>query len=316
MNPKNLNRETGIPGLIKVCGLSFIVILLLVAGDFRFARAEHKDSEINKLVIGNDTDSINHSEVDMKSVRAAWDLLGSEMLKKTGLKAEHFFYDDLNSLVKDFNNDKIDVISTSALNYLNIADRIEEDFGFTTIVRGKATHQYLVLTRSNSDIAGITDLKDKKLIIKKEDKTGRFFLDATLLQNGLEEADKFFRSIAITRTFVQAILSTFFGKAEICIAPDTVFKTMIELNPQVGKRLRVVHSSPDIINSVFVFRKNYDEKAKKTAVREIMHMKDTSYGKQLFMLYKIEDIVLLKESQLDTLKSFMNNYKELKLKNK
>ncbi len=143
----------------------------------------------------------------------------------------------------------------------------------------------------------------------------RFFLDAILLQNSLGEADRFFHSITRTRTFVQVILSTFFGKADVCIAPDTVFKTMIELNPQVANRLRVVHSSPDIVNSVFVFRKNYNEKIKQTVTRDILHMKGTPYGSQLFMLYKIENIVLLKESELEPLKSFINEYEELKRKN-
>ncbi len=251
----------------------------------------------------------------IKDAKAALKVWTDELGNEEGLKSEVRIYKDLDSLIKDFQNGKLDLISVDPLDYLLSMHELEAELAFNPVRYGKKTFKYLLLVRTDSPFVDIRDLRGKKLVIMKDAHAGSLFLNTLLLQHKQEEADRFFFAIEEKNKVIQVILSIFFGQADICIVPEGAFKTMAELNPQVGKQLRIIDSSDEIVWGISLFHKDIDEEIKEKIQKITFSLKERIRGRQILMLFKFEDIVQLEESSLDTLKSLLNEYENLKQKN-
>ncbi len=270
-----------------------------------------------RCAIGNDMAGIFAPEIDVKDIQAAWDLWYEEIATELRISPKNFFYYDVNLLVKDFNDGKLDMIRTTALNYLRmtpaIAGNMDSDI-YGVVQGGTKMDRYLLLVRSDAGFAHVRDLKNTALILKKEDDIGRFYLDTLLLKNNQTEADQFFLAINETSSFSKAILSLFFKKGHACIATEVVFNTMVELNPQVGRQIKILHTSPEIVNGVFFFHKDFAPKAKEITLNEMLNLRERVYGQQILILYKIDRLIQLDISDLDPMKALLKEYEELKQK--
>ncbi|MCP4104609.1 MAG: phosphate/phosphite/phosphonate ABC transporter substrate-binding protein [Desulfobacteraceae bacterium] len=268
-----------------------------------------------RLRMGFDISFISDKELDLKDAKAAMDLWVKNLDERLKLAAENYFYLNTDSIMKDFNDGKLDLVTITSLNYIRIAQGIDAELGYTLVKNGKKTHKYILLTQRKSGFNKLEDLKNKRLVIKTGDNTGLLFLNTLLLRENLEEADKFF-SVKEKKKFSRAVLAVFFGNAHACVTTDTLFKTMVELNPQVGKRLKIMASSPEIINNVSFFRRGYEENAKKLLNSAISKIKEDVQGQQILMLFNMDGISKLEKSDLESLKSLADEYDALKMKKK
>jgi hypothetical protein len=90
---------------------------------------------------------------------------------------------------------------------------------------------------------------------------------------------------------------------------------MVELNPQVGKQLRAIAMSPEIVTNITFIRKGCDQKKKRLFQNKVLTLEETSRGRQILMLFQTDKLALLKESELNTLKALLNEYNKLKGEN-
>ncbi|MCP4104607.1 MAG: phosphate/phosphite/phosphonate ABC transporter substrate-binding protein [Desulfobacteraceae bacterium] len=268
-----------------------------------------------RLRMGFDISYISNRELDLKDVKAAMDLWVTQFTSRVKLAGENYFYLNTDSIVRDFNGGKLDLVTTTSISYIRIAQKIDAELGYGQIKNGKKSHKYLVLVHQKFDFKSIEDLKNKRIALKTGDDTGRLFLNTLLLRKNLEEADKFF-SVKEKKKFSQAILAVFFGNTHACVTTDVLFKTMAELNPQVGKRLKIMAYSPEIVNTVSFFRRGYEKRAKDLINAAISDLKENVQGQQILMLFNVESVFQLKESDLEPLKSMMSEYETLKMKKK
>jgi ABC-type phosphate/phosphonate transport system substrate-binding protein len=156
-------------------------------------------------------------------------------------------------------------------------------------------------------------LKNKNLSIVKINNLGLIYLDVYLLQAGFPDAERFFNAIQYKSKESQAILAVFFGQAEACLVTDAAFNTMKELNPQVGRKLRVMAESPDVVDAVGFFRKDYPQDHKKTAIKG-MHggIKSHERGKQIMLLFNVDQMDPIGEADIDSVRKLLAGYDRLK----
>jgi len=214
------------------------------------------------LVIGYDMKIL--SDADIKDVKAATELWMKQVAEKNGLTADISIYSDSASMLKDFKDGRLDMATATTLDYLTIAEDQDTELAYTGIYANeKPTKKYLLIVRSDAGFVGVNDLTRKKIAVTKTDDIALLFLNTHLLRNKLPEATGFFSSIIKKRKSSQAVLSVFFRQADACIANDEAFAIMSELNPQVGRQLKVIASSPEIVLTVSFFRKDYSKKKQK-----------------------------------------------------
>lgn len=254
-------------------------------------------------------------EQDIKDIRSAVVVWMKAIGKNAGLNLESKLYEDTQSLVQNFKEGKIDVLNIAPNFYLYIESEINAEPAYSVLVGGKKARKYLLLVRSDSQIADIKDLKGKNLSVMKTSEIGNIYLKVLLLRRKLGKPEDFFSTIIQKAKFSQALLSVFFGQADACIVTDTVLKTMTELNPQIGSKVKIITATSDITQIVGFYRADLSENIKKTILYEVTHLRDTAGGRQVLTLFGIDGALPASKSDLDTMRELLKEYTVLLRKN-
>lgn len=278
--------------------------------------AQPPDQDVRiPISIGVDSQSIQQRETSSKDVQAAWDVWYEGIGKTYGISVKSIVYQDLQSLVHDFNTGRLDFAITTALNYLWMTSQIEPNRDsdiYGVIINGKKTYQYLALARVDAGVADITDACDKTCLIRTDDATGVLYLNTLLLKHGQPELPVCFQEVKDSPSFSQVVLGVFFKKGGIGITTKSVFDTMVDLNPQLGKQLTILAASPELANGILFFHKQVSPERKELLLKHILNLQATSYGQQILLLYKIDDVVQFEPTDLDSLKTLLQEYDQLK----
>jgi ABC-type phosphate/phosphonate transport system substrate-binding protein len=289
---------------ISLCCVFFIASILVCP---IYIQAEQGDKL--RFRIGYSVKSL--PEIDVKDADAALEIWVKEIAKDIGASAESRIYTDTKALFKDFQNGKLDMGVTLTSDYLNAERELNAELAVSSFRGGKKTMKHLLLVHSDSTYYKIGDLKNKKISMLRRDESGGIYLKLVLLGKKLPVAEKFFMSIEEKNKSSQVILSVFFKQSDACIATDTSFNTMIALNPQIGNKLRVIASSPELIETVSFFRRDYNEKHKQRVLKLTEELKDYPRGQQVLLLFQVEKLVKTKESDLDITRNYYHTTNKL-----
>lgn len=247
-------------------------------------------------------------ETDIKDIRSAIEVWVKTVGKNAGLNLGSKLYEDLKPLIEDYRKGKIDVLNIAPHVYLRIENEIDAEPAYSVLIGGKKTRKYLLLVRSDSPVNEIKDLKGKSLAVMKTSEIGQIYLEVLFLREKLGRPEDFFSVITQKTKYSQAVLSVFFGQSDACIATETVLKTMIELNPQIGNKLKIIAASSEITQIVGFFRPGLSENIKKIILREVTHLQDSAVGRQVLTLFGIDGALQASESDLDTLRKLLKEY--------
>jgi ABC-type phosphate/phosphonate transport system substrate-binding protein len=282
------------------------LLIRLTSGEAAFADEE----QVRRFSIGYTANTF--FGVDIKDAAAAIDVWGKEMAHTAGLVGESHIYYDIESMIKDFKEKKIETVVVRSIDYLRIRDRIDSSLGLSQIKGGKKTVKYLLITRVDSNISDIRDLNKKKIAILKNDDLGQIFLDLLLLRAKKPEAKQYFSDIDIKTKPSQVLLSVFFGQNDACLVNENVLITMSQLNPQIEKKLKIIQESPGLVEGLSIFRRELPESYKKKVLDVGCNLDRTPRGKQILLLFKMDGTFQLFEKDLDSLKKLLAEYDRLK----
>jgi ABC-type phosphate/phosphonate transport system substrate-binding protein len=253
-------------------------------------------------------------DVDPKDAMAAFKIYVEELARKIGYTGASAPYDNVESVMKEVENGKVDMISMSSIQYLRVRNKSLIEPAYGNVRGGKTTLRYLLLVNNKQGFMKITDLQGKKVILLKGEEIGALYLNVVLLRQRLGEARDFFSSVDEKVKTSQAVLSVFFGQADACVVNDLAYQTMIEMNPQLGRDLKALYTSPELLDNLAVFRKNMDNTIKQKTREVASGLKTNPRGKQILMLFKIEDLAPIKESDMSATKELLAEYDRLRAK--
>ena len=295
--------------LVSICFFCFITAHCLAA-DTGQDKSSGKADIISKLEIGFTANVLG--DLDIRDARSAIVLWVEEIGQKIGFQVKGRIIEEMDTITKMINTGVLDLAVASVLDYLKVKEQINAEVFFGGIYENAKTKKYIVLVHSKDDAATIKDIKAGNLAITQQDSLGRLFLDTLLLRSRLQETDKFFASVIEKKKHSQAVLAVFFKRADICVVPDTVFDTMVELNPQIGKNLRIIASSQPMFDKIGLLRRDYNENNKAPVIHSALELHKTSRGKQVLMLFKMYRLTKINESDLDSVRALLDEYNRLK----
>jgi len=87
---------------------------------------------------------------------------------------------------------------------------------------------------------------------------------------------------------------------DACVVTRCGFQTMVELNPQVGRQLKTLVSSPAVVPIAFLFRADYSSPVKDQILAEIEKVHSTAASQQVLTLFQGEALEVCPVSSLDT----------------
>jgi ABC-type phosphate/phosphonate transport system substrate-binding protein len=251
-------------------------------------------------------------DVDLKDALSAFRIYVEEIAKQVNQTASIAAYDTIEDVMKQVENGQVDMVSMYPIEYLRLKNKqsVEPAFG---MVRGqKPTTKYLLLVHASKSYQKINDLKGKRIVLAKGDQTAAFFLNTLLLKQHLGEARDFFSQVEEKGKASQSVLAVFFGQADSCLVAESSFQTMVEMNPQLGKDLKAIVISPDLLDNMALFRKGMNEEIKVKALEVAGRLKTYPRGKQILMLFKVDDLAKIKDSDLQSLRDLINEHDKLK----
>jgi ABC-type phosphate/phosphonate transport system substrate-binding protein len=251
-------------------------------------------------------------DVDPKDAQAAFTSYSNELARELGLTVSSIQYEDTRSAIELIRNGKADMASLGVIDYLHYKNSSPIELGLGSSRGEKKTTKYLLLTHAKRGYEKIGDLKGKKLLVLKGDDIGPMYLTTVLLRQRFGETKDFFSQVEERSKASQVALPVFFGQADACIINDVSYKIMVEMNPQLGRDLKTLLISPEYLNGVGVFRKGLPGTFKERIINAAKNLKNYARGKQVLLLFKLDDLEPLVESDLTSVKSLLAEYEQLK----
>jgi ABC-type phosphate/phosphonate transport system substrate-binding protein len=297
-------RVKALGPILSVCLLSMTVFLLPICQ----ARA---GTESRPDLIFAYSNKI-FTDVDVKDAKAALKIYADELAKQMGATTENRSYDSLEEMVRSVQKGSLDLVALSSLDYLRIRNKVEGELALSHMKGGKCGFKYLLLTKQNPGYTKLGDLKGKRLTIPKGDDTAELYLSTILLRDRLGDAKAFFSSVDEKLKPSQVVLSVFFSQTEACIVTDNTLKTMVEMNPQLGRDLKIMASSQELTTSITFFRRSLSDEMKQKTLSAGRTLKDNPRGRQVLLLFKIDDLAPLKESDLAGMKDLVAEHDRLR----
>jgi ABC-type phosphate/phosphonate transport system substrate-binding protein len=256
------------------------------------------------------------ADVDPRDAQATLELLTTQISRNVGLNTTPrvLLYPDVKSMMEAVRRDELELISLPSIEYLRLRDRSILIPAFVPLHTDGTGIRFALITRNDSGIRSVADLKGKTLLGISANKMeiGHVWLEQLLLKEGKESPALFFRYFKETNKFSQAIMGVFFRQADAALVTKAAIDAAKMLNPQLDRHLRVIAESRELSDGVTCFMAKSSEKMRRNLLNGIMKINDNPSGKQLLTILQSSGIAPFKPSHLTGLEELLREQGLLK----
>ena len=240
-------------------------------------------------------------DVNLSDARAAMQIWIKRITQDLNVVISPSLFDTTQEILRRTRRGQLDAVALNALEYRQIADMLDPS-QIVTSAGAAGLEQYVILAKRNNGIGRLSDLKGGRLCVLKSPKmcVAPAWLSTVLYEGNLGTGEQFFGSMIADSKFSRVILPVFFGQAEACLTSRRGFETMSELNPQVAKDLQPLASSPPMVVSFYIFRKNFPSVQRQKLIRAISSLRETTAGVQLATLFQFDQLTVRDASSLES----------------
>jgi phosphonate transport system substrate-binding protein len=209
---------------------------------------------------------------------------------------------------------RVDAVSMLADQLVDLDPELQPDEVFLAARGNDWTERYALLARRDSGVEDMASLVGKKLVIQANDRTclAPQWIDLLLARGSNGPAADVLGSVSRLQNPSKAVLQVFFRQADACVVTSNVFALSCELNPQLGKEMRMLALSPELVPSVFFFRRGYDSEARKQLEPAMLALRDTAAGRQILTVFQCDEIVKRPLACLESARQLLREYNRLK----
>ena len=104
------------------------------------------------------------------------------------------------------------------------------------------------------------------------------------------------------------ILEVFFHGADACLVTSNAFVLACELNPQLGKQLKVLAISPAVVPTLFFFRPGHMTQMRSQMESAILTMNKTSAGREVLTVFQSDGMMKCQLDCLDSTRRLLKEY--------
>jgi ABC-type phosphate/phosphonate transport system substrate-binding protein len=226
---------------------------------------------------------LNHN--DMLAAIHTW---AKVILKQRGIAVEvqTSIADRPEELAEALRSGQTDAAAMPTDEFLGL--KAKPEFIYLSTKNHSFTEQYVILVHRNSGIAGVGDLRGRKLLLHNSPRTNLASIWVAALL-GLPKTE----SAGMTRidNASRTVLPVFFRQADACVVTSSVFEIVSEQNPQLRKELRVLATSPEVVPTVFFFRPGYSSQVKDELEAAMLVLHESPAGQQVLTMFQGDGMV-------------------------
>ncbi|QOY54214.1 PhnD/SsuA/transferrin family substrate-binding protein [Candidatus Sulfurimonas marisnigri] len=273
------------------------------------------EKTVYKGSMGYLVDGLN--DIKYKDARLAFTLWIKDFLILDGVQADITYYENVDEMLEDYINNKFNYMAVNPYFLLKHKDIFYDNTkNFWMVQRSSELfEEYIILVRDDGKINTIKDLKAKIIMSRSDDYMGRMVVDFEILKEAHTTAKNYFSDMEKTEKFSTSILKTYFSKVDACIVPSYVFAVVSEMNPDISKKLKVLHKSEKIFLSlVGGFHNNTTEEMLDIFSLNMARNNSSARGQNIMSLFKMKKILPLAQRDLKPLFEYYDAYMVLKQK--
>lgn len=233
---------------------------------------------------------------------------------KIHTKFKLVIFNNTEDMVKYNTKKKLGMVILNSIDYLKLHNKMSL-YPIITTGNNKNIYSklYIITRKINSD--NISELKGKKIgfYLGRNNPIPKYWISVMLYKNKQGSIKKFFSQITEYQKESQLILSVFFGQIDAGVVTQTAFETMNELNPQIGKKLRIFKVSPGYLFDISSLTSgsihySYSSRIEKSAI----NINKYPAGKELMTLMKTDQVFAFKSKYLKSTEELFNEYNAIK----
>jgi len=266
-----------------------------------------------RLVLGFSSRILGRANrADVAAAMKAW-LLTAARERKVEVDPEILVFDSLEEIIQALRQEKIDVVSVGMDDLPLLEKRAPLSGMFANKVKNKISEQFVLLVRRDEAVKGLADLRGRSVVILE---TGRsllapVWLDTELLRRHLPVLARHFGKVTFAAKPSLAIMPLFFKQVDAVLMNQSSFETACELNPQLGRDLTVLASSPELVSSIGVYWADAASPAANFYRQEAPRLSETPGGKLVLNLFQTDGIVEVKEADLRETRALLAEHARL-----
>jgi len=288
----------------------FIISLTLLC-QFVFSPLSIADDS-RQLVMGGSSLGIRDSS--KQDTEITFNAALADLLKSHGANLVVKVFDSTQDLYKAFDNNEIDGIFGTPLEFIQRESKMKSSFVAVHYKNVPLAQPFLVLVRTEDGIKNIKELRGKKCSLKPTQDMEILFLNTLLLENQQPEYTTFFSERLNPKNTNTGMMDVFFGKSDLTVVRESEYKTAVELNPQLGKKISVLTKSDPFLVLIGGAKDNMPETAHKAAVDSLFQLSSTEKGMQLMKIIHADSFETATKSDLNNVRDLLKRYQALKAK--
>lgn len=201
-------------------------------------------------------------------------------------------FESQESLATKLKQGLLDTVAMNLLEYRRLREWL--DPREITVPSQKTALRYVLLVRSDSGVAKVADLRGRRVLLLDSLQTciAPAWLNTLIGAGGQESAGSFFSAVSRRPKPSQVILPVFFGQMEACITTQLSFLTAGELNPQILSKLKPLTVSPEIVSSLYAYRKGCPSNLRAKISRAMTGLASSPAGRQVLTLFQCESLLV------------------------
>jgi ABC-type phosphate/phosphonate transport system substrate-binding protein len=243
------------------------------------------------------------TDVNINDAKAVVRVLGGLIAKEEHLAVDPdpIIYKNINSLQKSLQDNQVDAVGMTTIEYARLRRQVDFDPIFITDHARRHTVQYLLLVNRHGRVHTLADLRGKRLRYEKSPQAclAPLWLDELLARHGYADATHFLGKPPRVEKLSKTVLSVFFGQTDACVVAKSGFNTMVELNPQLAKKLVILAQSPEVVPVVFAIRAAYHPIDRDKLIAGLEDLDKTPDGQQVLTIFVSDGLEILPKSELE-----------------
>jgi ABC-type phosphate/phosphonate transport system substrate-binding protein len=282
------------------------------ASPLRGAESIARDHSRFRVAVSTSTvDGVNDNDA-----RAAIKMWGDTFMKMAGLEGinDQTVLSGPDQLLQEVRGGLVDAFSITAPEYPPMAPYVDHALVIGDEVEMGQGDEYFLLVHQESGIQSIADLRGRNMIVQKGAKTclARIWLETLASGSGLGTADELLGRITAETKPAMVVLPVFFRRADAGVVTQAEFAAMCELNPQLGRKLRVLAVSPKVIHSFLVFHRDCPPLFKARLKTAMLGIHESASGRQILTLWQCRRLVAADTSVLRGTLELMASYDRIR----
>jgi ABC-type phosphate/phosphonate transport system substrate-binding protein len=234
------------------------------------------------------------TEVNESDARAAMKIWIMTVAEERGLwvDPEPFIAGNIDELARVCRSPRIDGCAVILPEYARLSREIDFSHFAVGISNGAFTEEYLLLTRRDSGLERIEQLRGRRVAVLHNPRMSLalIWLDTLMLEAGLDPADAWFGETVLKKSPAHTALPVFFSKIDACLMTRSSFEMMAELNPQLQEQLHAMAASPPFVPSGFAYRMDASDSFLPLMIEAMEQLRESPAGLQILQLVQAERI--------------------------